>query len=153
METENPRTITEALAADHRRLENLRERAEDALRTGGGGEAARLFAEFDRGLRHHIRVEEELLFPALERDGGVRRDFGPIGVMLAEHRAIEGLLERLAREFSGQAADDTPGAPMGQLSAMLKAHDAKEEMVLYPMADRTIAEAERESIVARIRTE
>ncbi len=150
MDTENPRTITDALADDHRRLEDLRERAEDALRTGGRGEATSLFAEFDRGLRHHIRVEEELLFPALERESGLRREFGPIGVMIAEHRAIEGLLERLVREFSGEAAAD--GAPMGQLSAMLEAHDAKEEMVLYPMADRTIGAAERESIVAKIRT-
>ena len=154
MKNENAGTISEVLVHDHRRLEELRDRAGRALRTGNSGEAAGVFAQFDKGLRHHIRVEEELLFPALEREGGLRRDFGPTGVMIAEHRTIEGLLERLAREFSGAAGTESAGAAaMDQLTAILEAHDAKEEMVLYPMADRVIGEAGRDSIVAKLRGE
>lgn len=152
MKIEGTDTISGALTHDHRRLEDLRERAERALRAADNGEGSGMFAEFDQGLRDHIRVEEELLFRVLEQKAGLRRDFGPIAVMVAEHRAIEGLLDELARTFSGEADARNMGAvPMDQLRATLETHDAKEEMVLYPMADRMLGEAERDSIVARLR--
>jgi hemerythrin-like domain-containing protein len=152
MASEDPNNIGEAFGEDHRRLEELRERAGSALAAGRPQEAGDAFAEFDRGLRHHISVEEELLFPALERDGGLRREFGPTGVMISEHRAIESLLDQLGRIFSGGTDAQADGAArMSELTAILEAHDAKEEMVLYPMADRVIDTAERDSIVARIR--
>lgn len=154
MKSENAGTISEVLVHDHRRLHELRKRARSAVEAGDHGEARIAFAQFDSGLRHHIRVEEDLLFPALEREGGLRRDSGPIGVMIAEHREIEGLLDQLARKFSDEAgANDEDESPMNQLTAMLEAHDAKEEMVLYPMADQVIGEAERDSIVEKMRAD
>lgn len=47
------------------------------------------------GRYHHAR-EEAVLFPALVRETGAPGDRGPIAVLQADHRAMEGLLEELA---------------------------------------------------------
>ena len=99
--------------------------------------------------RCHHGKEEDVLFPELERRG-VRRDGGPIGVMLAEHEIgrghVRAMTERLQALRSGDA-----GAVVGigehtvAYREMLEAHIQKENNVLFPMADRLIdgAVAER----------
>lgn len=90
---------------------------------------------------HHAK-EEEVLFPELERRG-VKREAGPIGVMLMEHeagrahlRAISDGLERLERGEAGAPSvicDNARG-----YRDLLRAHIYKENNVLFPMADRCI---------------
>jgi len=90
---------------------------------------------------HHGK-EEDVLFPELERRG-VKRDGGPIGVLLAEHevgrehvRAIADGLRRLRR------GDDEAAAAISEhgraLHEMLRAHIRKESDDLFPTADRLV---------------
>jgi hemerythrin-like domain-containing protein len=93
-------------------------------------------------LCHHAK-EEDVLFPELERRG-VKRDGGPIGVMLAEHEIgrghVRAMTERLLELRGGIA-----GAAMGiadhgrAYREILEAHISKENNVLFPMADRLIS--------------
>ena len=90
---------------------------------------------------HHGK-EEDVLFPELERRG-VRRESGPIGVMLGEHevgrghvRALAENLERLRGGDAGAAASIAEHARA--YSDMLQAHIYKENNVLFPMADRVV---------------
>jgi hemerythrin-like domain-containing protein len=90
---------------------------------------------------HHAK-EEEVLFPELERRG-VKREAGPIGVMLMEHdagrahiRAMSDSLQRLERGEDGALSalcDNARG-----YRDLLRAHIYKENNVLFPMAERCI---------------
>ena len=79
---------------------------------------------------HHHGKEEQILFPALE-EAGFPRDAGPVGVMLHEHTQGRALTAALRDPERFAAA-----APA--YVAMLTAHIAKENQVLFPMADRAI---------------
>ncbi|MDA8126595.1 MAG: hemerythrin domain-containing protein [Deltaproteobacteria bacterium] len=92
--------------------------------------------------RCHHGKEEDVLFPELERRG-VKRDGGPIGVMLAEHEVGRGHVRAMTERLQALQTGDA-GAAVGiadQARAyreMLVAHIQKENNVLFPMADRLI---------------
>ena len=107
----------------------------------------RLFAD-----RCHHGKEEELLFPLLERKG-LPRAGGPVGVMLSEHE--EG--RALVREM-GEAAEafrtGTAGAGRRWAAAarryadLLRDHIAKENNVLFVMAENLLTPAEQAEMAA-----
>ena len=87
---------------------------------------------------HHGK-EEEFLFPALE-GVGVPREGGPIGVMLSEHEQGRRLVARLKNAVAVYKSGDNSDAANAQLIineyvALLTQHVAKENTVLFPMAD------------------
>lgn len=101
----------------------------------------------------HAQIENEILFPAIEAEVG---EHGPTRVMREEHAHIEGLLDKLqtVRELS-QAHDEIEGklaqlpgvTDVKQARAMVQdllyaavAHFAKEENVLFPLAEDLLGE-------------
>ncbi|MDZ7700131.1 MAG: hemerythrin domain-containing protein [Deltaproteobacteria bacterium] len=87
---------------------------------------------------HHGK-EEEFLFPALEAVG-VPRDGGPIGVMLNEHEQGRALVSRLKDALAGRKSEGaSTGADIqvivGEYVTLLSQHIAKENTILFPMAD------------------
>jgi hemerythrin-like domain-containing protein len=108
----------------------------------------------------HHRKEEGVLFPAMAA-GGLGAESGPIAVMLAEHvqgraytRAMEDAAKRL---FAGESAAAVAVAENALgYGALLRRHIAKENTILFPMAERFIPEAKRAAVNAafdRIETE
>ena len=104
--------ISRFLAADHRRLEDLLERA--AAATPGEIDAT-LFEQFRAGLLRHIAMEEKVLLPAARRARGgepleiarqLRLDHGAIAALLVPTPTAEGVR---------------------RLRALLSLHDAVEE--------------------------
>jgi hemerythrin-like domain-containing protein len=92
--------------------------------------------------RCHHGKEEDVLFPELERRG-VRRDGGPIGVMLTEHELgrghVRAMSEGLDRLRGGQADAVTAIRESARAYRdLLRAHIHKENNVLFPMADRLV---------------
>jgi hemerythrin-like domain-containing protein len=92
--------------------------------------------------RCHHGKEEDVLFPELERRG-VKREGGPIGVMLMEHDIgrghVRAMSEGLDRLRHGE--DDALTAIREHARAyrdVLRAHIHKENTVLFPMADRLV---------------
>jgi hemerythrin-like domain-containing protein len=83
-------------------------------------------------LATHAHMEDELLFVALEAH--IDPQFGPLAVMRMEHHEIEGSLIRL------QEVQDLPEAKHLLLHAVqtARAHFAKEEQVLFPMAQQML---------------
>jgi hemerythrin-like domain-containing protein len=87
---------------------------------------------------HHGK-EEEFLFPALEV-AGVPREGGPIGVMLNEHEQGRKLVAKLKTALadcqSGKNADTSKVQwIINEYVKLLTQHIAKENTVLFPMAD------------------
>ena len=125
--------LTETLSADHRRCDRLFAKAEGLMNDGDWEAARSLLAQFAGALEAHFRMEEEVLFPKL-----LAHVPGPVQVMLMEHAQMRQVLEAL---LDASAAGDRDGG-LGQaetLFILLQQHNAKEEQILYPMADRTLA--------------
>lgn len=108
---------------------------------------------------HHGR-EEELLFPLLEKRG-IPRAGGPIGVMLHE----PGLGRDLVQEMSAaadayRAGDSSAGARWAvaarRYTALLEQHIAKENNVLFVLAENVLTEGEQRELAEafdRVETE
>lgn len=96
------------------------------------------------GLRRHIYLEEEFLFPALTEAGLV----APVFVMLREHAEIWATLEALEREVAAGVPTSEATALCLQLTGQLQDHNVKEERVLYPQADHVLAPAATEQLRA-----
>jgi hemerythrin-like domain-containing protein len=143
----------EALTQDHdealRRLRVLDTGAR-GLSEGGDSEALKMVTQvlefLDTDIRQHMRLEEEALFPVLERrigGGG-----GPIAVMLGEH---EDLWAKVAELQQAVAALNTNGGVQQQQQAarvagyivqLLEAHIHKENTILFPMAQQALTPEE-----------
>ncbi len=100
--------------------------------------------------RCHHSKEEDLLFPLLEQKG-IPHDGGPIGVMLLEHD--EGRLFIRQMEVSANAcARGIPGGAAHWARAarcyveLLRAHIAKENNILFTIAERLLTDAEQQTL-------
>ncbi|MFO7687149.1 MAG: hemerythrin domain-containing protein [Desulfobacterales bacterium] len=138
--------VTQELKNEHRGIEQmLRVLSAISEKVGRG---APLHAEHMDGIMEFLAVfvdkchhgkEEEFLFPALEA-AGVPREGGPIGVLLNEHeqgRQLVALLKGFVADY--RSGDPQAGAGIQRVAKeyveLLKQHIAKEDNVLFPMAD------------------
>lgn len=96
-----------------------------------------------RELRHHIHVEEAHLFPPLRAAGMIP----PVLVMLREHGEMWDVLDGIDRLLAQDEAD-VPAlrAECARLVQQLEAHNLKEEQILYPAADTTLAPEDLERV-------
>lgn len=144
--------VTGLLTADHRRLDAVLADVKQEVKDQDLARARSLFAGFRRGLERHILVEEEVLFPAFEHHTGAREG-GPTAVMRAEHAEIRRLMADVAGALEAAEGPPATTTPLAELTAILYAHNGKEERILYPMSDRALAEDEpaRHEIARRMR--
>lgn len=106
--------------------------------------------------RCHHGKEEDLLFGAME-EAGIPREGGPIGVMLAEHTTgrsyVRGLSEAVERYKAGDpAAVSRVVENIRGYVALLTQHIAKEDNILYPMADRVLSPGRQDELVEGFET-
>lgn len=129
-------TIKGILAADHRRCDDLYSELESAAGTGSLTEVRKLWPDFARAMERHLRIEEEILFPAFEEVTGAH-GHGPTHVMRSEH-------ERMRKRMAVMAARIDAGDAQGfidegdTLLMLIQQHNVKEENMLYPMADQVL---------------
>ena len=117
---------------DHRDCDALWAKAEQAA-DGDPAAAKEAFQAFDRAMRRHLAMEEEVLFPAFEGAGGMPGGCGPTFVMRQEHEQMRGVLDAIADAV--EAGDLNEALDQGDTLLMLiQQHNLKEEGVLYPMA-------------------
>jgi len=117
-------------AADHRVCDRdwaAVERAADS----DPAAATAAFAHFDEALRNHLAMEEEVLFPAFEDATGMTH--GPTTVMRMEHVQMRGLLDQMAQAARAGVWQDVLDHG-DTLLMVIGQHNAKEEGMLYPMA-------------------
>ncbi len=141
------RTVTDYLQTDHRRLDAIFERFSLAVKDNRWEEALKDFREFSLGLKRHIGVEEEILFPVFEEKTGMK-DAGPTFVMKMEHQDIKALLDSTldATDAKNPAA---VAKGMSALTNTLGDHNMKEEQILYPESDHFMSDAERSDVIKR----
>lgn len=81
----------------------------------------------------HAQLEEELLFQPLDPHIG---EMGPLSVMRGEHEEIEGTLDRIPHLDGVLEVREQ----LVQIVGFARQHFAKEEQVLYPLAEQTLDE-------------
>ena len=135
--------ITTLLSEEHQEVLRRLKRLEAGLEPYDEGVVKETVQFFEEQLVLHRRKEEEILFPILGRHIGT--DGGPIHCMLEEHsiekKYIDIIRTALADGGSGMQ-ERIVEAAQGILS-LLPDHIAKEDGVLYPLAERTLSEAEK----------
>ena len=136
-------SLQQFMGGDHRHCDDLFYAAEEAARAGDADACRAAFASFDRSVRQHLDVEEQLLFPRFEDATGMR--MGPTVVMRGEHDEFRELLLQMQQQLD---QDDLQGF-LGNADTFLilmQQHNLKEENVLYPMMDQALA-AQREQLI------
>jgi len=151
--------ITQALVAEHRlilRMIALLER--NAPRTAAGDYRNWQFyldgVDFIRKYadRFHHAKEEDVLFAALIKNG-MPRENSPVAAMLMEHDQgrtfVLGMETAVKEALDGLAGRENVIAENAlAYAALLRDHIAKEDDILYPLAERVIPEAMRTEITA-----
>lgn len=105
--------------------------------------------------RFHHAKEEDVLFVALVANG-MPKEHSPVAAMLMEHdqgRAFVKNLEETVREAQAGRSDRYQAIADNALgyAALLKEHIAKEDNVLYPLAERVLPEEMRQGILQSYR--
>jgi len=122
---------------DHRDCDARWADVEELLDTQDVDAARPAWQKFDKGMRRHIAMEEEVLFPALESAAGMG-GAGPTAVMRMEHKQMQGLLEQI--DAAMESDDAEQALDIGDTLLMLiQQHNIKEEGMLYPMAENVLA--------------
>lgn len=144
---EPKRTVTEYLQTDHSRLDAIFNGFLASVKIGRWDSVTEAFGEFNFGLRRHIKIEEEILFPKFEEKTGMT-DRGPTFVMKEEHKEIKAALDRILSAIAAEDGKEAFGAA-NYLASVLSNHNMKEEHILYPESDAFLTEAERASVVKK----
>ena len=136
---------SEALEREHREID-------EGLTSFGAGLAAgewrrEAFEPAARGLRRHIYLEEEFLFPELRAAGLLP----PVIVMVREHGEIWHALDAI--EAAAESDDlDAARRVCATMLATLGEHNVKEEQILYPASDELIGPEGAEHLRGQIET-
>jgi hemerythrin-like domain-containing protein len=138
--------IVEVLASLHQMSAHLA--AGGSVPRQDVGDFGRFFRDFADKC-HHGKEEDRLFAKMIE--AGFAADSGPIAVMLAEHdagrREVRGLLQ--IGSGAGPLSSEEKARVMdyaGQFVPLLYGHIQKENNILYPMAQNSIAPEEMERL-------
>jgi hypothetical protein len=148
----------ELLKQDHEITERVFAAMEEIFASQSGPTPAQVASLLDYVRNYvdqcHNMKEERHLFPLIEQRG-IPRDGGPLAVMLGEHELGRAILARLAPLAEGFIAGDRSALPglraaFEEYAGLCKDHFWKENDILYPLAQRVMAEADGAAVVAGI---
>lgn len=129
-------SFQETLAAQHRACDAEFAKIEQAAHRRDWVAAANAAQAFIDDTELHFDYEEQTLFPAIEMATPMAT--GPTSVMRSEHAQMRELFDELQDAIGRHDASALADAA-DTLLLVMQQHNVKEENVLYPMADRTVA--------------
>jgi iron-sulfur cluster repair protein YtfE (RIC family) len=129
--------VSQYLQTEHRYCDELFDLIEPLAVAAKWQEAREALLAFQTALTQHLDREERVLFPAMEAAHG--GPMGPTRMMRMEHDGMRDLLVQM-EEAVGRADAEQLSAVVETLRILLQQHNMKEESVLYPMADRLLAD-------------
>ncbi|HZS42133.1 MAG TPA: hemerythrin domain-containing protein [Polyangia bacterium] len=110
------------LTRDHARLDGILDDVRSLLADDEVERAEYVYRDFFEGLLRHVRVEEQILFPALDRHALLQ---APTAAMRAEHRRIVSLAGGLKRALENERTAQARAA-LDALTTLLALHDRRE---------------------------
>jgi len=140
MEAEKKKSDLWALfERDHKRIDGNISRLRETI--GKSNDDNNLYSRIKSQLLKHIELEETILFPAFQ-DRAAQGLTGPVQVMIAEHREITSLISSAADPIDKGTQKSRVEALVGKLAV----HNKKEELILYPLINRTLLRADRAAV-------
>lgn len=136
------------LVHDHRKYEAALEECEMAAGAGDWKEAIQLFHDFVEDLKVHMRMEDEVLYPAFVEE--VNGSADAIAELSDEHDQIVRLLHDLAYVIKRNDMDHFEDSLLPLYKAMTR-HNEHEEHVFLGMGNDTLL-MRRDEIMARLKT-
>lgn len=153
-------TATKNLEEDHVHILKLIEVMEHVTRIDDPDiqhieEIVEIIKNFADGI-HHIK-EENVFFPMLSKKG-FPPEQGPVAVMLSEHvqgrKYVKGMEENINLYKAGnKPALGEVYLNMNSYAGLLKNHIAKENNVLFRMADNVLSESENNALLGKFADE
>jgi len=134
------------MAEHHKHCDEYFTSAEELAAKANWGEAQELSQKFVTSLDEHLRMEEEVLFPAFEEASGMTG--GPTQMMRFEHTQMRELATAI-QEAAASKDREAYLSASETLLVMMQQHNIKEEQVLYPMADAHLSD-EVDSLISRM---
>jgi hypothetical protein len=116
----------------------------DAFETDNGPWAARCFATLEEQLRAHFALEEEHVFPVLDRT-----EHAEVIGLRAEHADMRAQLAALGVALDLHAARLTR---IARFVDTLRAHAAREDALAYRLAATTLPTSARTHVIDRLQT-
>jgi hemerythrin-like domain-containing protein len=133
--------LAQALEREHREIDG----GIEEYAASSGGDPAPLVRAMS-GLRRHIYLEEEFIFPSLKEAGMAM----PVFVMLREHGDLWDSMDALDAMLTADTASDALQNACRELLAKLDNHNSKEEPIIYPQADAILSPEASERLGAFI---
>ncbi|GAB1392357.1 hemerythrin domain-containing protein [Rhodocyclaceae bacterium] len=131
--------LTEPLQHHHKHCDDLFADAEAEALGGNWLRAQESLTRFASEIECHFSTEEQLLFPAFEATTGMT--LGPTQMMRLEHAQMRELIGQMQTALAAQDRVGFGGAAE-TLLILMQQHNMKEENILYPMCDRSLAPQE-----------
>ena len=139
-------TISEHMTREHKDCDDFYLNAEKAVLKEEWNEARQAYQKFCQSMEKHFEMEEQVLFPDFEQVHG--SEMGPTQVMRYEHDQMRSLMNTTQDALIKKDKDEFLGEA-DTLLMFLQQHNAKEEMMLYPMADQLLA-PQGEQVISRM---
>ncbi len=139
-------TITDTMARDHRRCDEIFSAAEEQVANAAWEAADDAFNRFRDATERHFSMEEEVLFPEFEARTG--QTMGPTQMMRMEHIQMRQLFADMEQALAARDKDRYLGLSE-TLMMIMQQHNMKEEHMLYPMTDQAFG-GEAEAVLERM---
>lgn len=137
--------INAFMAAHHKECDELFTQAEKSIADGDWENGLLQWQVFADELEKHFSREEQILFPEFEQATGMTG--GPTQMMRMEHEQMRALVNEINK--AGTAKDMEQFLGLAEtLMVTMQQHNMKEEQILYPMTDQSLANAQ--DIIARM---
>jgi len=101
--------------------------------------AQRAIDRYDIELTNHFGIEEQLLFPMIERELG---KMAILAELIADHRTLEGMIDQLRAAPSAERLE--------KFCELLRRHIRREENVLFQDIQRRLPEGALETVAKEI---
>ena len=139
-------SISDHMVSEHKRCDAFYLEAEKAATEGDWDVSRQAYQKFCQSINQHFEMEEKVLFPDFEQAQG--SEMGPTQVMRHEHEQMRSLMDSTQKALDAEDKDEFLGEAETLLMFMQQ-HNAKEEMILYPMADQILA-PQNEQVISRM---
>jgi len=143
------RTIMNWLNHDHKKFESAVYKCRTACDAEEWSVVEGLFPDLRSSYREHVRIEEEVLFPAYETHPGVSS--GPTDSLTADHVQIFNLMNRIADRLNKKSLDSL-AEDFSLLYRILIKHHEKEEEIFLPMASQALY-SDKDAILESIKNQ
>jgi len=126
-------SISHFLTHDHRSCDETLAQLEDQIAQEQWDDALMGYLAFRKAMEHHFNMEEKVLFPEFETRTGMAG--GPTHVMRMEHQQMRTVIGDLGQSVNNKDKEKFFGISE-TLMMLIQQHNAKEEQMLYRMADQ-----------------